>query len=290
MVVDLGYAPGSWSQVAVERTKPTGRVLGIDLIPAQPPRGVSTIQGNFLAPTVRQMVKDFLTRPPAPPKVPKTLQSPASSPTVANSVDGLDSESDDRAYDKDAATETDEVATASQEETVTDLVMDRPSYIEMERQASIHAPTAHGASSPESHTTNAEVSSPGSHGGRMVDVILSDMSEPWPQTYGFWLNTLSNPYHRMMNTSGNAFRDHAGSMDLCHAALEFASETLRPGGHFVCKFYQGGEDKAFEKRLKKIFAKVVREKPESSRSESKENFFVALRRKKEVTWDDIKDL
>jgi len=50
------------------------------------------------------------------------------------------------------------------------------------------------------------------------------------------------------------------------AALTFASDTLKPGGHFVCKFYQGSEDKAFENLLKKMFAKVHREKPESSRS------------------------
>jgi 21S rRNA (uridine2791-2'-O)-methyltransferase len=47
-------------QVAVERTKPNGRVVGIDLIPAQPPKGVSTIQGNFLSPVVQNMVKDYL--------------------------------------------------------------------------------------------------------------------------------------------------------------------------------------------------------------------------------------
>lgn len=34
----------------------------------------------------------------------------------------------------------------------------------------------------------------------------------------------------------------------------------------MCKFYQGGEDKALELRLKMLFAKVHREKPESSRS------------------------
>lgn len=85
--------------------------------------------------------------------------------------------------------------------------------------------------------------------------------------------------------------------DLCAAALQFAVDTLKAGGHFVCKFYQGSEDKALEQRLKKIFAKVYREKPDSSRSvsthitetimhqhpncqqESKEAFFVALRRK-----------
>lgn len=38
------------------------------------------------------------------------------------------------------------------------------------------------------------------------------MSAPWPQTQGFTVKTLSNPYLRMMNTSGNNFRDHAGSM------------------------------------------------------------------------------
>jgi len=48
--------------------------------------------------------------------------------------------------------------------------------------------------------------------GRVVDVVLSDMSEPWDQTVGFYKRSLSDPYFRMMNTSGNAFRDHAGSM------------------------------------------------------------------------------
>lgn len=46
----------------------------------------------------------------------------------------------------------------------------------------------------------------------------------------------------------------------------FASDTLKPGGHFVCKFYQGAEDKQFENLLKKMFARVHREKPDSSRS------------------------
>jgi 21S rRNA (uridine2791-2'-O)-methyltransferase len=102
----------------------------------------------------------------------------------------------------------------------------------------------------------------------LVQVVLSDMSAPWEQTTGFNVNTLSNPYHRLMNTSGNAFRDHAGSMDLCAAALQFASDTLRSGGHFVCKFYQGSEDKDFERKLKMLFSKVFREKPDSSRKAS----------------------
>lgn len=54
--------------------------------------------------------------------------------------------------------------------------------------------------------------------------------------------------------------------DLCLAALEFASDTLVAGGHFVCKYYQGVEAKDLEKKLRKMFEKVHREKPGSSRS------------------------
>jgi 21S rRNA (uridine2791-2'-O)-methyltransferase len=49
--------------------------------------------------------------------------------------------------------------------------------------------------------------------GKMVDVVLSDMSEPWPlETPNSWKRSLSDPYIRMMNTSGINYKDHAGSM------------------------------------------------------------------------------
>jgi 21S rRNA (uridine2791-2'-O)-methyltransferase len=50
--------------------------------------------------------------------------------------------------------------------------------------------------------------------------------------------------------------------------LQFAHDTLKVGGHFVCKFYQGAEDKELERQLKVLFKSVHREKPESSRSVS----------------------
>jgi len=46
-VVDLGAAPGSWAQVAVERVGPAGRVVGIDLLPVEPIRGAAFVQGDF---------------------------------------------------------------------------------------------------------------------------------------------------------------------------------------------------------------------------------------------------
>lgn len=48
--------------------------------------------------------------------------------------------------------------------------------------------------------------------GRVVDVVLSDMSEPWDQTAGFGSRSVSNVYSRMMNTTGVSFKDHVGSM------------------------------------------------------------------------------
>lgn len=48
VVVDLGAAPGSWAQVAVQRSGPRGRVLALDLLPIEPIPGVDFLQGDFL--------------------------------------------------------------------------------------------------------------------------------------------------------------------------------------------------------------------------------------------------
>ncbi len=49
-VVDLGSAPGSWTQVLRERLGPAARVVAIDLLPMDPVRGVTFIQGDFREP------------------------------------------------------------------------------------------------------------------------------------------------------------------------------------------------------------------------------------------------
>ena len=46
-VVDLGSAPGSWSQVAARRVAPGGRLIALDLLPMEPLHGVHFIQGDF---------------------------------------------------------------------------------------------------------------------------------------------------------------------------------------------------------------------------------------------------
>jgi len=46
-VVDLGSAPGSWSQVLRARLGPAARIVAVDLLPMEPIRGVAFIQGDF---------------------------------------------------------------------------------------------------------------------------------------------------------------------------------------------------------------------------------------------------
>jgi 23S rRNA (uridine2552-2'-O)-methyltransferase len=52
VVVDLGAAPGGWSQVAADRVGQAGRVLALDLLPMEPLPGVAFIQGDFLDPAL----------------------------------------------------------------------------------------------------------------------------------------------------------------------------------------------------------------------------------------------
>ncbi|KHJ35315.1 putative 21s rrna (uridine -2 -o)-methyltransferase mrm2 [Erysiphe necator] len=205
-VVDLGYAPGSWSQVAVERTKPHGRVLGIDIIPAQPPKGASAIQGDFLSAGIQAEAITFLSKPDrGRPKSELIFSDPESEIKMCSLFPELDLNSQSLGEETPRSGK---------------VIQTKPC--------------------------------------RVVDVVLSDM---------------------MQNTSGINLKDHTGSMELCNAALEFALSCLRIGGHFVCKFYQGDEDKELEKKIRQSFGRVNREKPDASRKESKEAYFVALRMK-----------
>ena len=79
--------------------------MGIDLIPAQPPRGVSTIQGNFLSPYIQNIVKEYLA---------EIAQRRKEDPTLG-------------VQEEESAGESDEVT-----------VMERPSYIDAERADSEH--------------------------------------------------------------------------------------------------------------------------------------------------------
>ncbi len=90
--------------------------------------------------------------------------------------------------------------------------------------------------------------------GGPPDLILSDMAA---------------------NTVGHARTDHLRTMGLVEAGLEFAVETLRPGGAFVAKVLAGGADSTLVAELKRHFTTVKHAKPPASRKESSEWYVVA---------------
>lgn len=63
VVVDLGAAPGGWSQVARERVGPKGRVLAADVSPVTPIEGVEFVRGDFREPKVQAVLFEQLGRP-----------------------------------------------------------------------------------------------------------------------------------------------------------------------------------------------------------------------------------
>jgi 23S rRNA (uridine2552-2'-O)-methyltransferase len=90
--------------------------------------------------------------------------------------------------------------------------------------------------------------------GDAPDIILSDMAA---------------------NTVGHQQTDHLRTMGLVEAAVDFAIETLRPGGHFVAKVLAGGADSNLVALLKKNFTAVKHAKPPASRKDSSEWYVVA---------------
>jgi len=149
-VLDLGAAPGGWSQIAVQRVGPAGRVVGMDILEMEPIEGVTLFQADMLDAETPQVLIGALGGP--------------------------------------------------------------------------------------------------------ADVVLTDMAAP---------------------TTGHRATDHLRTSTLLEAAIDMAEATLRPGGTFVGKAFQGGAANELLLRLKKRFASVKHVKPPASRSESVELYLVA---------------
>ncbi|HEY1751008.1 MAG TPA: RlmE family RNA methyltransferase [Caulobacteraceae bacterium] len=91
--------------------------------------------------------------------------------------------------------------------------------------------------------------------GAAPDLVLSDMAP---------------------NTTGHRQTDHLRIVGLIEAAADFAARTLRPGGAFIAKAFQGGEAAEVIATLKRDFAEVRTVKPKASRAESSEVYLAAL--------------
>ncbi len=93
-----------------------------------------------------------------------------------------------------------------------------------------------------------------SFSGRQADAVVSDAAP---------------------NTTGIAFTDQARSAELVRAAHGLARQTLRKGGTFLAKIFEGAEADAVVRELKESFARVRRIRPGATRKESFEVYLLA---------------
>ena len=149
-VIDLGAAPGGWTQVAVELVGDHGRVIASDILPMDPGAGVDFVQGDFTEEAVLNQILDLM-------------------------------------------------------------------------------------------------------GGAQADLVISDMAP---------------------NMSGMTDVDQPRAMYLVELALDLARETLKPGGAFVAKVFQGEGFEEYIKDMRSSFDRVVTRKPKASRPRSKEVYQV----------------
>ena len=150
-VVDLGAAPGGWSQIATKLAGKQGQVIALDILPMDPILGVEIIEGDFREDGPLQSLQEILA-------------------------------------------------------------------------------------------------------GKQVDLVISDMAP---------------------NVSGTSAVDLPRAIYLCELTLEFARDSLKPGGAMVVKLFQGEGSDHYIKDVKLSFKKVVIRKPKASRPRSREVYVVA---------------
>lgn len=90
----------------------------------------------------------------------------------------------------------------------------------------------------------------------------------------------SGPFDVVMSdmapsTTGHRATDQARSAALIEEAFHVTQKYLIKGGAFVVKFFMGPDIKAFSEMLRQNFDGVKSFKPQSSRSESFESFYIA---------------
>lgn len=86
-----------------------------------------------------------------------------------------------------------------------------------------------------------------------VDVVISDMAP---------------------NISGNYSMDHARSVYLAQRALKFCKTSLKEGGNFVVKVFQGEDFNYFMNQVQENFDFVKAHSPKASRDSSSEMYII----------------
>ncbi len=112
-----------------------------------------------------------------------------------------------------------------------------------------------------------------------VEILLADLTDP--AVPARLKQALGGPADLVMSdmaapTTGHRPTDHLRTTALMEIALAVAQDTLKPGGAFVGKAFQGGAAGELLTAIKKSFRDVKHVKPPASRAESVELYLVAL--------------
>jgi 23S rRNA (uridine2552-2'-O)-methyltransferase len=89
--------------------------------------------------------------------------------------------------------------------------------------------------------------------GNKINIVLSDMAA---------------------NTSGNKNLDSYRTGELCLKAMDISEKVLLKDGVFLSKLFMGSIFTEINKKAEKIFKKVIKYKPQSSKNESKEIYIL----------------
>lgn len=236
-VVDVGYAPGFWTEYAKERLLRLHSVdleavtskctfVGIDLILGDPIPGVITTQGNIYSQGVQSNVLSL-------------LKEAAFRKMWADHA--MDSDGTETSYLLKELHET-------QLEQEVDELADSLEHLALDEKAQMRK-----LMGPKMY---------------QADVIMSDLSVPFLQSLGFFNNTYSRPHIRSATTPELRLAyENPGkaSIDLAEAALILCFDSLVKGGTFVVRLANVNladpEIALFQSRLDKVFKSVERWNP-----------------------------
>ncbi len=88
IIIDLGAAPGGWSEYCVKKLGNKGRIVALDILPMEPIDGVTIIQGDFREDTVFESLMSVM----------ETKQADLVISDMAPNISGMDSVDMPRAY------------------------------------------------------------------------------------------------------------------------------------------------------------------------------------------------
>ncbi|KAK2833212.1 hypothetical protein Q5P01_017101 [Channa striata] len=109
--------------------------------------------------------------------------------------------------------------------------------------------SSHDVTDPSTHTKLLELLP-----NHQAHVILSDMAP---------------------NASGFQAMDHEKLIVMCLSLIDLAEKILRPGGSLLCKYWDGILAHKLQEKLSSVFSSVRTLKPNASRKDSAERYFLA---------------